>query len=207
VERPYRYWTVPPDAKGKPAFSSNSKLAEQPGGSPPAPFTQTLPRLSCNILKYIAKNSHLSEAIMAGLGFRRSLIVQIGCGILVYGSILRCRSLQKEREAMKRTLMALATVATLVTAVAAPQAAEARGGRIAAGIAGGLIGGALLGGALAGPGYYYGPGYYGYGPAYYGPGYGYYGGPAYVAAPGCYWQRQRFWDGYGWRLRRVRVCG
>ena len=47
-------------------------------------------------------------------------------------------------------------------------------------------------------------------PAYYG-GYGYYGGPAYVAGPGyyggCYWQRQRFWDGYGWRFRRVRVCG
>jgi len=108
---------------------------------------------------------------------------------------------------MKRTLMALATVGTLVTALAAPQAAEARGGRIAAGVAGGIIGGALLGGALAGPGYYgYGPRYYGYGPAYYGP-YGYYGGPAYVAAPGCYWQRQRFWDGYGWRLRRVRVCG
>ena len=45
---------------------------------------------------------------------------------------------------------------------------------------------------------------------YYGPGYGYYGGPAYVAAPGpggCYWQRQRFWDGYAWRIRRVQVCG
>jgi len=24
---------------------------------------------------------------------------------------------------------------------------------------------------------------------------------------GCVWQRQRFWDGYGWRFRRVRVCG
>ncbi|MGB3867670.1 MAG: hypothetical protein WBA29_18810, partial [Xanthobacteraceae bacterium] len=60
---------------------------------------------------------------------------------------------------------------------------------------------ALLGGALAGPGYYgYGPGYYGPG-----PGYGYYGGPAYVGGP-CYVQRQRFWDGYGWRVRRVRVC-
>ncbi len=77
---------------------------------------------------------------------------------------------------------------------------------VGAAVAGGLIGGALIGGALAGPGYY-GPGYYGYGPGYYGPGYGYYGGPAYVAAPGCYWQRQRFWDGYGWRMRRVRVCG
>ena len=81
-----------------------------------------------------------------------------------------------------------------------PQAAEARGGRIAAGVAAGLIGGAIIGGALAGPGYY------GYGPGY-GPGYGYYGGPAYVADDYCVWQRQRFWDGYGWRVRRVRVCG
>ncbi len=101
---------------------------------------------------------------------------------------------------MKKTLMAIATAATLaVTVLAAPQTAEARGGRIAAGVAAGVIGGALLGGALAGPGYY--------GPGYYGPGYGYYGGPAYVAGPPCYWQRQRFWDGYGWRIRRVRVCG
>ncbi len=37
-------------------------------------------------------------------------------------------------------------------------------------------------------------------PAYYGP------GPAYVAGPPCYWQRQRFWDGYGWRIRNVQVC-
>jgi len=62
-----------------------------------------------------------------------------------------------------------------------------------------LIGGAIVGGAIASQnGYYYGPGYYG-------------GGPAYVAGPGyygppCYWQRQRFWDGYGWRVRSVRVC-
>ncbi len=31
--------------------------------------------------------------------------------------------------------------------------------------------------------------------------------PAYVAGPydegACYWQRQRFWDGYGWRIRNV----
>ena len=96
--------------------------------------------------------------------------------------------------------MALAAIATLaISAVAAPIPAHAQRG-LAAGIAGGLIGGAIVGGAIAGPGYYgYGPGYYGY------------GGPAYVADPGyygdCYWQRQRFWDGYGWRIRRVRVCG
>ena len=98
--------------------------------------------------------------------------------------------------------MALAAVATLaVSAVAAPAHAQ-RG--FGAGLAAGVIGGAIVGGALAAP-YGYGPGYY------YGPGYGYYGGgPAYVADDyygGCYWQRQRFWDGYGWRVRRVRVCG
>ncbi len=86
--------------------------------------------------------------------------------------------------------MALAAVATLaVSAVAAPQAAEARGGRIAAGIAAGV----------ASQRDYYGSGYYG-------PGYGYYGGPAYVEDAPCVWQRQRFWDGYGWRVRRVQVC-
>jgi hypothetical protein len=108
-------------------------------------------------------------------------------------------------EAMRKTLMALAAVSTLaVSAIVAPAPAHAQRG-VGAAIAGGIIGGAIVGGALAGPGYY-GPGY-----GYYGPGYGYYGRPAYVAGPGyddgCYWQRQRFWDGYGWRIRSVRVCG
>ena len=95
-----------------------------------------------------------------------------------------------------KTLTALAAAATLtVAAVAMPQPAEARGGRIAAGIIGGLAAGAILGG-IASQGYY-GPGY----------------GPYYAAAPGyyygprCYWHRERIWDGYGWTLRRVRVCG
>src|ERR1700689_3885696 len=111
---------------------------------------------------------------------------------------------------MKKTLLALAAVSTLALSTnVAPAPAHAQRG-LGAAVAGGIIGGAIVGGALAGP-YGYGPGYYGYGPGYYGPGYGYYGGPAYVAAPGpapgCYWQRQRFWDGYGWRFRRVQVCG
>jgi hypothetical protein len=94
---------------------------------------------------------------------------------------------------MRKTLMALAAVSTLaVSAIVAPAPAHAQRG-VGAAIAGGIIGGAIVGGALAGPGYY-------------GPGYGYYGaGPAYVG--GCFWQRQRFWDGFGWRVRRVRVCG
>jgi hypothetical protein len=104
---------------------------------------------------------------------------------------------------MRKTFVALAAVATLAaSAVVAPAPAHAQRG-IGAGIAAGVIGGAIVGGALANP-YGYGPGYYA--PA---PGYGYYGGgPAYVADDyGCVWQRQRFWDGYGWRFRRVRVCG
>jgi len=99
---------------------------------------------------------------------------------------------------MKPALMALAAAGLMaVTAVAAPAPAEAHdGGAVAAGIIGGLAAGAIIGGAVSRP--------------YYGPGYGYYGGPAYVTGPayygGCYWQRQRFWDGYGWRIRRVQVC-
>jgi uncharacterized membrane protein len=111
--------------------------------------------------------------------------------------------LNEKGEAMRKTLVALAAVAALAVSVVGTSApANAQRG-VGAAIAGGIIGGAIVGGALAGPGYY--------GPGYYGPGYGYYGGPAYVAGPSyagpCYWQRQRFWDGYGWRFRRVRVCG
>jgi hypothetical protein len=110
--------------------------------------------------------------------------------------------LNQKGNAMRKTLMALAAVATLaVSAVAAPAPAHAQR-YLGAAVAGGLIGGAIVGGAIAA-----GPGYYGYGPGYYGRPYGYYGGPAYVSAEGCYWQRQRFWDGYGWRFRRVQVCG
>jgi len=102
---------------------------------------------------------------------------------------------------MKKTLMALGAAAALtVSAVAIPAPAQAQRG-VAAGVAAGLLGGAIIGGAIASQnGYYYGPGHYA-------PGYG---GPAYVVDPGygesCIWQRQRFWDGYGWRVRSVRVC-
>ena len=96
--------------------------------------------------------------------------------------------------------MALAAVSTLaISAVVAPAPAHAQRG-VGAAIAGGIIGGAIVGGALAGPGYY-GPGY-----GYYGPGYSPYYAGGYGGGP-CYWQRQRFWDGYGWRVRNVRVCG
>ena len=106
---------------------------------------------------------------------------------------------------MKKTLMALVAAGTLaVSAMAVPAPAQAQRG-VAAGVAAGLLGGAIVGGAIASQnGYYGGPGYYAPAPRYYG------GGPAYVADPGyggdCFVQRQRFWDGYGWRVRSVRVC-
>ena len=101
--------------------------------------------------------------------------------------------------------MAFAAIATLaISAIAAPAPAHAQRW-IGPAVAGGLIGGAIVGGAIASQNGYYGPGY-APAPGYYG------GGPAYVADPGddgppCIWQRQRFWDGYGWRFRRVQVCG
>jgi hypothetical protein len=74
-----------------------------------------------------------------------------------------------------------------------PAPARAENGEIAAGVVGGLIGGALLGGALASrpappP------------PVYYAP------EPVYVEEPVCRLVRQRYWDGYDWRYRRVEVC-
>jgi len=104
---------------------------------------------------------------------------------------------------ISKTLTALAAAATIaVAAVAAPQPAEARGGRIAAGIIGGLAAGALIGAAVNGPYYGYGPGY---GP-YYGYGPGYYPRPVYYDESPCYWSPRRFWDGWRWHVRRVRVC-
>ena len=96
---------------------------------------------------------------------------------------------------MKTTFSAMLAIAALAgSMVTAAPAAKADGGRIAAGVAGGLIGGALLGGAIAAsrPGPAYG---YGYAPA-----------PVYVEEPPCRMVRERFWDGYGWRHRRVEVC-
>lgn len=103
---------------------------------------------------------------------------------------------------ISKTLTALAVAATIgIAAVAAPQPAEARGGRIAAGFIGGLAAGAVIGSAYYGP--YYGPGYY-YGPHYY---YGrhYYYGPrrVYYRVSGCHWSHRRVWDGQHWHHARV----
>jgi hypothetical protein len=96
---------------------------------------------------------------------------------------------QSRGNVMTRTLTTLAAVATLaIAAVAAPAPAQARGGALAAGVIGGLAAGAIIGGAAGAP-------------------YGYYGGgPYYASGPGCGWRRERFWNGYRWRVHRVRAC-
>ena len=82
---------------------------------------------------------------------------------------------------MTKTLTTLAVAASLaVAALAAPAPAQARGGAVAAGVIGGLAAGAIIGSA-ARP-------------------YGYYDGGPYYAAGGCYWHRERVFDGYGYRI-------
>ena len=87
-------------------------------------------------------------------------------------------------EPMKKSVLALAAVGLVSAASTVPASAQAQR--------------------------YYGPGYY-YGPGTYYPSQSYYpnGAPAPAADPAgpCYWQSQRVWDGYGWRMRSVRVCG
>ena len=80
---------------------------------------------------------------------------------------------------MKKTFAALVAAATIAGSLAATPASAQRGG--AAGV--------------AAPGRYYEPAPYGAGP-----------GP-YDNFGSCEWVTQRFWDGHGWRVRRVRVCG
>jgi hypothetical protein len=91
---------------------------------------------------------------------------------------------------MTKTIAAFLAVATIAGSLALTPAHAQRG--LGAAIAGGIIGGAIVGGAIASS-----P------PPY--------GGPVYVEGPpppppGCYWTRQRYWDGYGWQVRPVQVC-
>jgi hypothetical protein len=96
----------------------------------------------------------------------------------------------------KSAVAALVLATTIVST-----ATKAENGQIAAGIAGGLIGGALIGGALAGPPVYAAPPPP---PVYYEPSYE--PAPVVVEEPACRLVREQFWDGYGYRVRRYRVC-
>jgi hypothetical protein len=94
----------------------------------------------------------------------------------------------------------IALVAAALSAVVLPGTAEARcrGCGTGAAVVGGLALGAIIGSSIANsqPRYVEEPVY---APrAYY--------APEYVEGPVCHTERQRFWDGYGWRHRRVEVC-
>jgi hypothetical protein len=91
---------------------------------------------------------------------------------------------------MKKALTTLAVGATIAFgAVASPTPADARWYRHhhfpVAPVVGGLAAGAILGAALAAPRVYYEPVYYG---------------------PACYIRRERIWDGFVWRIRRIEEC-
>jgi hypothetical protein len=92
---------------------------------------------------------------------------------------------------MKKTISALLAAATVAGSLVSVAPAQAGNGNVAAGVAAGLIGGALIGGAVAAsrPGPVYGA------PA-----------PVYVEEPACRLVRERYWDGYDWRFRRVQMC-
>jgi hypothetical protein len=98
-------------------------------------------------------------------------------------------------------LKIIALVVAAASAAALPTSADARchGCGVGAGIIGGLAAGAIIGSAIANSGPRYvapAPAYGPPPPAYYAPEYG----------PVCHIERQRFWDGYGWRHRRIEVC-
>jgi hypothetical protein len=91
---------------------------------------------------------------------------------------------------MKKTFVAFLAVATIAgSAVAVPAPAHAQR-YLGAAIFGGLLGGAIVGSAIASR------------PAYGGPVYVEDGGPV----PVCRVVRERFWDGYDYRYRRVQYC-
>jgi hypothetical protein len=90
----------------------------------------------------------------------------------------RKRHLQEDLR-MKKTSAAFVALAAIASSPPATPASAQRG--VPAGV--------------AAPGRYYEPAPYGAGR-----------GP-YDDFGSCEWVTQRFWDGHGWRVRRVRVCG
>jgi hypothetical protein len=111
---------------------------------------------------------------------------------------------------MRRTRIALATVAALAgMAMAAPIAAADDfpmfGGLFngLSGVIGGAVG-VLPGAGAAAP---YGA-YYGYGPSYYyAPAQTYHSPTKYYGpTPGCVVREERFWDGAAWIVRPVQAC-
>jgi hypothetical protein len=96
-------------------------------------------------------------------------------------------------------LKIIAVAAAALSAAALPTTAQARchGCAVGAGVIGGLAAGAIIGSAIANSE----PRYVEPAPRVY-----YAEPPEYVDGPVCHIERHRYWDGYGWRHRRVEVC-
>jgi hypothetical protein len=95
---------------------------------------------------------------------------------------------------MRKALVTLALGATVaIGTVASPTTADARWrhGFPVAPVVGGLAAGAIIGAALAAPRPWY-DAYAYYEPAYFGL--------------HCYIRKERIWDGWRWRIRRVEDC-
>lgn len=103
---------------------------------------------------------------------------------------------------MNLKVIALAAVALSAAALPGTAEARCRGCAVGAGVVGGLALGAIIGSSIANSQ----PRYYEPGPVYDAPPPRAYYAPEYVEGPVCHIERQRFWDGYGWRHRRVEVC-
>jgi len=98
---------------------------------------------------------------------------------------------------MRRALTVLTSASIIASTVSMPGSARADGGRVAAGLVGGLAAGTLLGAAIASRPYYYAPA-----PVYVEP------APVYVA-PRCYWTRgEPVWDDWRgvWYRPRMQIC-
>jgi hypothetical protein len=104
---------------------------------------------------------------------------------------------------MKPTIIALAAAGLLAAALPSPAHARCDGCAVGAGVLGGLAAGAIIGGAIANSQ----PRYVEPAPVYVAPPPpAYVEPPEYVDGPVCHIERHRYWDGYGYRTRRVEVC-
>ena len=91
---------------------------------------------------------------------------------------------------MKKTISALLAAATVAGSLVSVAPAQAGNRDVAAGVAAGLHRrrDRWRRDCRSRPAPVYGP------------------GPAYVDEPACRFVRERYWDGYDWRFRRVQVC-
>jgi hypothetical protein len=106
---------------------------------------------------------------------------------------------------MNIKLVALAVAALSAAALPTTADARCRGCAVGAGVVGGLAIGAILGSAIANgqPRYVEPEPVYEVPPP---PRVYYADPPEYVEGPVCHIERQRVWNGYRWRHRRVEVC-